>query len=249
MLEEQFEYRKELGALLRVQAGANRGQKATKTTIHPKEKALINPEEEAFQKERHLKILEVNKEAAERRAEDAKFDKERAKRRNLERRTGSRLTKKERIEQSNEYYLELGEPLTYSPSGDGKRRDNALRKKASRKGFQARGGFGGTQRFAEGGSVNTSGGGNINIKGITELRSVVETFSKVVDNMTDKLASFQKISMSLTATHRVEVIFNGAEVLSTLNKEFETMAIAQSRIAINKMIKDKFPDVGEVQYA
>ena len=67
--------------------------------------------------------------------------------------------------------------------------------------------------------------------------------------MTDKLASFQKISMSLTATHRVEVIFNGAEVLSTLNKEFETMAIEQSRIAINKMIKDKFPDVGEVQYA
>ena len=95
--------------LLQAQANANRGPKAP-----------VNPEEAA----KKAKILAVNKEAAERRAEVAKFDKEIAKRRNLERRTGSRLTKNERIKQSNEQYL--GEPLT----GD-KRHDNPLKKKAA----------------------------------------------------------------------------------------------------------------------
>ena len=240
LLEEQFEYRKELGALLRVQAGANRGQKATKTTIHPKEKALINPEEEAFQKERHLKILEVNKKAAERRAEDAKFDKEIAKRRNLERRTGSRLTKNERIKKSNEQYLDG--ILTGDP-----RYDDPLKKKASRKGFQARGGFGGTQRFAEGGRVDGGGGGGfgINIKGITDgIGSVVKTFSTVVDNMASKLSEFKDFNMTITATHRVEVIHNGAEVLAQMDEKFKELAMGQAVTAINEMIDKKFPDAG-----
>ncbi len=113
----------------------------------------------------------------------------------------------------------------------------------NRNAFRSRGGFG-QQRFADGGQV--SGGGNVNIQGITELRSVVETFSTVVDNMTKKLESFKDLSISLSATHKVEVVFNGAEILSKLHPEIERIAVEQTKVAINKMIDDKFPDVGRV---
>jgi hypothetical protein len=97
--------------------------------------------------------------------------------------------------------------------------------------------------FNRGGMVT---GGSTNIKGVEELRSVVETFSRVVNGLADKLSGFKDMSISLQATHKVEVTFNGAEVLSKLAPEIQKMAIAESKKAINNMIDSKFPDVGRI---
>lgn len=105
---------------------------------------------------------------------------------------------------------------------------------------------------ASGGSIGFNSGGHVggsssvSVEGLNELRSVVQQFSTVVGNMSSKLEQFKDLSISLNATHKVEVIFNGAEILSKLQPEIARIAVEQAKDSINRMIDAKFPDVGRV---
>lgn len=100
-------------------------------------------------------------------------------------------------------------------------------------------------QFASGGLVE-GGSNNLSINGVSELRSAVQHFSTVIDDMSSKLDSFKDLSISLNASHKVEVIFNGAEILTKLQPEITKIAIEQAKVAINNMIDNKFPTVGRV---
>lgn len=51
-------------------------------------------------------------------------------------------------------------------------------------------------------------------------------------------------SIQIEAKHTVEVIFNGAQVFTSLQDSFKELAEKSIEQAINKMIREKFPDVG-----
>lgn len=78
-----------------------------------------------------------------------------------------------------------------------------------------------------------------------QFRSVVQQFSTSVDKLSSSLSAFPH-EITLTANHKVEVIFNGAEVLSQLQPEIVRIAIDESKKALNNMIERNMPAIGKV---
>lgn len=92
---------------------------------------------------------------------------------------------------------------------------------------------------------NPGNGGQILINA-TAFNSAVVKFSTVSDKLATSLDRFPR-EITLSANHKVEIIFNGAEIMTKLMPEIQKIAIEQSKVAINKLIDDKFPDVGRVR--
>jgi hypothetical protein len=61
--------------------------------------------------------------------------------------------------------------------------------------------------------------------------------------MVQAMNSFPR-TISMDGNHKVEVIVNGAQVLAGIMPQIQGMIEGEAKRAINKMIKDKFPDVG-----
>ena len=113
------------------------------------------------------------------------------------------------------------------------------------------------QRFAEGGLVgNTGGTGVAGALANPELTSALLKFSSESGNLSTALLSFSQQNQELveamkafphtitmTATHNVNVTHNGADVFATLEPEFKDLAVSTTKDELNKFIKDKFPDL------
>lgn len=94
------------------------------------------------------------------------------------------------------------------------------------------------QAFANGGSVgSTISTGN--------LDASMLTFSANIEKLSQAFASFPS-EISLTAYHKVDVVFNGAQVFESFKPEMKAIAIASTKQAINKMLRIKFPEVGQI---
>lgn len=89
------------------------------------------------------------------------------------------------------------------------------------------------------------GGGGYSIDA-SGFNDVVVKFSNSASALSKSLDQFPR-EITLSARHTVEVVFNGAEILTRLMPEIQNIAIEQSKVAINKMIDQKFPDVGRVR--
>lgn len=102
----------------------------------------------------------------------------------------------------------------------------------------------GGKKFANGGLVESNNGGTLGIS--PEISQIFSRFDASVSKLATALESMpHTISMNVRLTH--EVIFNGAEVLQTLQPAFQDMAVKLIEKSINNMIKEKFPDVGTMQ--
>lgn len=126
-----------------------------------------------------------------------------------------------------------------------KKRKEELRSK-SKKHFNN---GGEVQYYSGGGAVgggNRSGGGK-GITGIKELGMVVQKFSTIINDFTKRLTQFKDMSITLKATHKVDVTFNGAEAFKSMGAQFEKMAVAETKKAINSMLETKFPNVGKME--
>lgn len=98
------------------------------------------------------------------------------------------------------------------------------------------------QGFATGGLVTGGGGSGFNTDA---FNASVVAFSNTASNLANSLNAFPR-SIELSARHTVEVIFNGAEVLAKLMPVIQEIAVTEADRAINKMIKNKIPDIGTV---
>lgn len=95
------------------------------------------------------------------------------------------------------------------------------------------------QRFAEGGLV---GGGASSDNGFI---TAFNNFNNTANRFIEAMSAFPS-SISLEGNHRVEVIVNGADVLNGIMPEIKSLISNATSSAINKMITEKFPDVGPV---
>lgn len=106
----------------------------------------------------------------------------------------------------------------------------------------------GRAKFHDGGlaanGIRANSGGDS-----SELKTVFDGFNASVNKLAEVATNLTKIpsTISMTVRHTVEVVFNGAEVLSTLQPALQDLAIKTAGTQINRMIADKFPDAGPVQ--
>lgn len=108
----------------------------------------------------------------------------------------------------------------------------------------------GAKKFASGGFVTSNGTNNTIlstqvINGINSFNQSVITFNNNAQRLAIALDNFPR-EISIQARHTVEIIHNGAEVFNTLTPLFKEMVVKESTSAINKMLKDKFPEVGQI---
>lgn len=97
------------------------------------------------------------------------------------------------------------------------------------------------QNFASGGVV----GNNISIDGesLSRFNAVVQNLANQIDRMQ---AAFSTIpsEITLNGRHTVEVIINGAQVLTSIQPEIAKLVEYGVKDGINRMLKSKFPNVG-----
>lgn len=102
------------------------------------------------------------------------------------------------------------------------------------------------QKFQAGGRVADAAVSRIEVN--PDFMSSVRLFNTAVDKLTEAFKVFpHEISMSVS--HRVEVIHNGAQVFSQMQSSIQNMIGMTVNNAINKMISEKFPNVGPFQGA
>ena len=92
--------------------------------------------------------------------------------------------------------------------------------------------------FAEGGSV---GYNNISINS-TEFERSIRQFSQTSNALALSMDNFPR-EISHTINGRVEVVLNGAEVLSRISEPLQQLIEAKVADGINKFTKNKFPDL------
>lgn len=102
--------------------------------------------------------------------------------------------------------------------------------------------------FNKGGIVNKpkSSSVNLNPMGIIQLNDfniAISKFNSSALELSRALSSFPS-TISMTANHRVEVVINGAQVLSQLEPTISKMVVASTNRELNRFIDQKFPEVG-----
>jgi hypothetical protein len=99
----------------------------------------------------------------------------------------------------------------------------------------------GRNKFANGGLV-----GNNNVVLNPDILQAFNKFDSSVAKLTVAIESMPH-TISMNVRHTMEVVFNGAEVLATLQPSLQDLVIKTTESQINRMIRDKFPDVGTMQ--
>jgi hypothetical protein len=110
--------------------------------------------------------------------------------------------------------------------------------------FQKGGHVGGKLRMQEGGQVGAAP--NMAIPNLGQLTEIMQIFGNKVDLLAESLNNINGLEIQLVATHKVEVIINGAQVLQELQPSIQSLIVSETNVAINNMLKNKFPDVGTV---
>ena len=96
----------------------------------------------------------------------------------------------------------------------------------------------GRAKFATGGSV----GSTMNID-VNKLVSFANTFNNSIERLGQYISSIPS-QITMSATHRIEVIINGAQVLQNLEPSLKQLVQLETNNAINKMLNQKFPEAG-----
>ena len=104
------------------------------------------------------------------------------------------------------------------------------------------GGRVGRQGFQEGGEV--SGPQSMQMPDFAMLNEIMQIFGNKVDLLAESLNNINGLEIQLTASHKVEVIINGAAVMQQLEPSIQNLVVSETNKAINSMLKNKFPDVG-----
>ncbi len=84
-------------------------------------------------------------------------------------------------------------------------------------------------------------GGNQTTSSKPNQGESVNKFAQNSEALVTSLNNFPR-EITMNATHRIEVIFNGAEVLAQLQKPLQDMAIAKATEQLNKYIKTNTPE-------
>lgn len=100
----------------------------------------------------------------------------------------------------------------------------------------------GRKKFNTGGAVTGSGG----MVGLNpDAIAAFNRFASTVNGLSQAMNNFPR-TIEGNFRHTVEVIINGAEVLTRLKPEIASMIVETTKAQINNMLRNKFPDVGSV---
>jgi hypothetical protein len=98
-------------------------------------------------------------------------------------------------------------------------------------------------RFKKGGPVKMQAGGaaysGIGID-MSLMESVVQKFGSFIDIFANSVNSMNGLAITLNATHKVEVVINGAQILQQLEPGIQNLVITETNKAINNMLDKKF---------
>lgn len=95
-------------------------------------------------------------------------------------------------------------------------------------------------RFASGGTVEGGYSGGISPQAVESL----SRFGENINRLSTSLDNFPR-SVEMSVRHTIEVIHNGAAVFASLNEQFASLAEATVSREINKLLKNKFPELGK----
>lgn len=101
----------------------------------------------------------------------------------------------------------------------------------------------GRKGYAQGGVVS---GNNGVLTMNPEINAAFAKFDVSVNKLATALEAMPH-TINMNVRHTVEVVFNGAEVLASLQPSLQDLVVKTTQTQINQMIRDKFPDVGTVQ--
>ena len=94
-------------------------------------------------------------------------------------------------------------------------------------------------------SVSTTNSMEIAQESLAQLNRAMQTFAFNVQKLEKAFSSFPT-EITITGRHFVEVVINGAQVLQNIKPEISTMIESEIKNSINKMLRSKFPDKGQV---
>lgn len=99
-------------------------------------------------------------------------------------------------------------------------------------------------RFQEGGFVDRFGdGGNVNLQGVATFNIAVSNFVSGVNTLSSSLDAFPR-EITGNFRHSIEVIFNGAEIMTRLLPEIQDIALNTAKSELRKFVSEKLPDIG-----
>ncbi len=85
----------------------------------------------------------------------------------------------------------------------------------------------------------------INSQSLSELNRVIQIFGNNITRLESAFTAIPK-EITMTGKHQLEVIINGAQVLQNIMPELSTMIQSEIKKSLNTMLKDKFPDKGQI---
>lgn len=110
------------------------------------------------------------------------------------------------------------------------------------------------RRFAQGGpvgSVSPSGGGGGVAANFDQfasaseaLQTSIRSFAESSAKLSEAMSAFPR-QISMEGKHTVEVIVNGTQALQNILPEVRELIEKESKVQLNKLLQDKFPDAGQ----
>ena len=102
-------------------------------------------------------------------------------------------------------------------------------------------------RFQKGGRVGMQEGGQasatVTMPDFTKLNENMQIFGNKLDILAESMNSISGMEIQLNATHKVEVVINGAQILQQLEPSIQNLIVSESNKAINAMLASKFPTI------
>jgi len=86
---------------------------------------------------------------------------------------------------------------------------------------------------------------SINNKSIQDLNRIFQVFGNNINRLESAFNNIPK-EITMIGKHQVEIIINGAQVLQNIMPEITNMIENEIKKSINLMLKDKFPDKGQI---
>ena len=107
-------------------------------------------------------------------------------------------------------------------------------------------GVGSGVRFQEGGLVSAFGnGGSVSLDGVGSFGIAISSFVSGVNTLSTSLDAFPR-EITGNFKHSIEVIFNGAEIMTRLMPEIQDIALSTAKSELRKFVNDKLPDIGPI---
>lgn len=85
----------------------------------------------------------------------------------------------------------------------------------------------------------------INPQSMRELNRIFQVFGNNISRIEQAFNSFPK-EIQMTGKHQVEIIINGAQVMTNIMPEVKNLLEAEIKNSLNSMLADKFPDKGQI---